>query len=172
MGHSMGGGATILSVSNYDLGYKFKYEFDAGFTYSGCDPAPDVNKAVKLIDKPFFLMTATHDCICPPKEYSEKYYTEIPNNKACKYLGDITKGDHCNWEDTVDIYQCQALENSECPEDKNDITPKQQQDIGIAYTKLFLNAIINKSYYTQITAQLQADLKNGTMADVSIGNEC
>ncbi len=32
----MGGGATVLSMGNYDVGYKHIYDFDAGFLLSGC----------------------------------------------------------------------------------------------------------------------------------------
>eukprot|EP01084_Bolivina_argentea_P056786 103871_1 len=173
MGHSMGGGATIMSVSGVNLGAEFKYAFDAGFTYSGCG---GTTQAVKSIKKPFFLMTATHDCICNPNTTSEKYYTEIPDNAACKMLGDITNGDHCNFEDGVFANECRALENSECPADKNDISAKEQQDITIGYTKLFLNATLynenSKVIFSQITQKLQSDVKSGVMADVKSGSQC
>eukprot|EP01084_Bolivina_argentea_P230814 389391_1 len=67
IGHSMGGGVTFLSSSsNYSLQQTFKYSFDAAFTFAGCGDANDIIQAVKYIDIPIFIFTASHDCMCPP----------------------------------------------------------------------------------------------------------
>eukprot|EP00483_Globobulimina_turgida_P007857 UN07872 len=80
-GHSMGGGASFLSVSNFNVNETFENEFDASFTLSGCD-----NRYDELITslhnvektKTMFIMSGSRDCICPPDRNSDVFYDGMP----------------------------------------------------------------------------------------------
>eukprot|EP01084_Bolivina_argentea_P256576 432028_1 len=169
-GHSMGGGATILSIANYPVKYDSTYYFDAAFTLSGCNPNNKVLQSCKDIVKPVFFLTGSHDCICPPDKYADKYYKEVPSNKgSCKYLGDITNGTHCNFEDTgILIEECEIGEFDLCPfHPHNRISNKVQWNITGTYMAQFFQATLyddnNSTDFKQIDNMLSNDVKSGVM---------
>ena len=174
----MGGGATFFSIGDYDLGQTFNNEFNAAFTLSGC--AFSINKmedAVKNItNKYVFIMSATHDCICPPYDNSILFFNEINDTNTCKYLADITNGTHCNFmeppEEIRDL-PCVTEEKILCPElYHNNINATYQWSIVSKYMTMFLNATLYRNYdnFDKIKSELSKDKSNGIMTDINNAN--
>eukprot|EP01084_Bolivina_argentea_P218033 370077_1 len=170
IGHSMGGGTTFLSSSsNYSLGQNFEYSFDAAFTLSGCGDTTDILQAIKYIDIPIFVFTATHDCMCPPETTAIPYYNTLPNN-TCRFLADITNGSHCGFMNAPQVHQdaCNVFDVSACPtHNHKNIALQTQIDIVMQYLTSFVNATMNddnnEQDFQRIGMQLQKDEVQGVM---------
>ena len=170
IGHSMGGGTTFLSSSsNYSLGQTFKNSFDAAITLSGCGDTDDIEQAVKYIDIPIFVFTASHDCMCPPDSTAFPYY-QLLSNETCRFLADINNGSHCGFMNAPGIHQdaCNTFDTSACPLHNHDNIPLQSQiDIVMKYVVSFVNATIkdgnNEQDFERISTELQKDQIDGVM---------
>ena len=166
----MGGGTTFLSSSsNYSLGQTFEYSFDAAFTLSGCGDTNNILQAVKYIDIPIFVFTASHDCMCPPDSTAFSYYQVLPNN-TCKFLADINNGTHCGFMDAPPIHQdaCNTFDTTACPLHNHESIPLQSQiDIVLKYLILFVNATMkdnnNEQDFQRIGVELQKDVEDAVM---------
>lgn len=169
-GHSMGGGATLLSIADYPVGYTSQHRFDAALTLSGCNPNEKVLKACKDITRPILLLTGSRDCICPPHEYADKYYAAVPGGHgSCKYLGDITNGTHCNFEDNgLAEGECDIAEFDLCPfEPHQHISDRAQWNISTTYMAQFFKATLkdgdNSQDLKRLGEMLEQDVKAGVM---------
>eukprot|EP01084_Bolivina_argentea_P299965 517118_1 len=168
-GHSDGASCTILSFSGYIEKYqKFKHQFDSAFTLSSCSQTPVV-QAYPMITKPIFVMSATHDCMCPAKHDSIPEYNSMANT-TCKFLGDITNGTHCDFMDAPAINQqgCRDLDQCAGVNHKYDISQQAQLNIVNGYMNMFINATLrgDSAVFNQIYTKLQSDKSKGVMSVV------
>ena len=167
-GHSMGGGATILSVSNANINQPNLRQFDTAIILSGCcSDGCDYN--AYNIEIPVFLFTATHDCMCKPGKSAYKYYNDIKGN--CKFLADIYNGTHCSFMDAPEIHQdaCKTFDYGGCPlAGHENIELQTQIDIVNEYMLLWM-----QEEYGSVVDQLGRDKENGVMSNVEyVTNAC
>ena len=188
-GHSMGGGACLLSMSNrirddynsnlnYNYSYQFKHRFNSGFLLSGCNWNPSSRITAYNISKPIFFLTGNGDCVCEPYLYADRYYSHVPDT-TCKYLANINNGTHCNFEEAgIYITECDVLQLELCVQNNytivNSIKNTQQWDITNRYMIDFFNASMiynntNQKLYQNINQMLENDFGNGVLYDVKIG---
>lgn len=170
---SMGGGASMLSGSNYPLDETFNHTFDAIMTLSGCGDEI-THKAMKMDSVPTIIMSGSHDCICPAIQYADKYYNNIPDT-TCKYLAVIRNGTHCHFgqEGYVKDDACELVEESGCNGiPYNHISEDTQHEIVVNYYSLFMYATLyennSKASMNAVAQQLTKDENNGVMYNVSI----
>ena len=195
-GHSMGGGACLLSMSDrnsndysysysydydynfFNYSYEFKHRFSSGFLLSGCNWNPSSRIAAYNISQPIFFLTGNGDCMCEPFLYADRYYSHVPDT-TCKYLANINNGTHCNFEE-AGIYtaECDALQLELCIQNNytivKSIKNSQQWDITNRYMIDFFNASLiynstNQKLYQNINQMLENDFVNDVLYDVKIG---
>jgi pimeloyl-ACP methyl ester carboxylesterase len=86
MGHSMGGGASMLSAGS-----------DPGITavvnLAAAETNPSAIAAATNITVPALLFSGSADCVTPPAQHQQPMYDSIAS--ACKTLISITGGGHC-----------------------------------------------------------------------------
>ncbi|MBS1683255.1 MAG: T9SS type A sorting domain-containing protein [Bacteroidetes bacterium] len=94
-GHSMGGGATVLSAQYGDSATCY-------FTFAEATTNPSSITAAQYLTKPYLSFAGSYDCIAP---YSTNQLpTYNATTSACKWLIDITGASHCNF----------GLSNTQC----------------------------------------------------------
>lgn len=175
-GHSLGAGSTIYCIADTYLGQDFKYEFDSAMTLSAC--GAEIS-AAQNITKPTFLMDGSDDCMCPPSQWSDKYYSNIPNGISCKYEGIITNATHCNFADLTFAQDksCLELEENDCTNatQKNPLNEKLQLQYTIKYMNLFMNATLynykDNNPYNVLNEELNKDKQDGIIFS-SVSDDC
>lgn len=94
-GHSMGGGATVLSAQYGDSATCY-------FTLAEATTNPSSITAAQYLTKPYLSFAGSYDCIAP---YSTNQLpTYNATTAACKWLIEITGASHCNF----------GLSNAQC----------------------------------------------------------
>lgn len=88
MGHSMGGGAAMLSV-----------QYNASITaVAGLAPAetnPTASGAAQQVNLPALILAGGNDCVTPAAQHSRLIYDNI--NSSCKWYLSINGGSHCQF---------------------------------------------------------------------------
>eukprot|EP01084_Bolivina_argentea_P234018 394016_1 len=181
-GHSMGGGASFLSLGNYPVSKQtFKYKFNAAFTLSGCglpwQRSLLEQSLMNLTQADYiFVMSGTHDCICPPPKDGNAYYNAVPI-ESCKILGDILNGTHCGFEQasligTDECWDAELLEcvTKELHDHRYSITSEEQYTFVKRYMTLFAKAALydynnNSNVIQQIKDSLVNDYNSGMMGE-------
>ena len=92
-GHSLGGASALIAAGAYPG------VFASVMSLSGCIATKAQLAPVKV---PTFLLTATADCMCPPKFGAEPYYAEL-TSAPTKYVAEIVNGTHCHFVDEYAI---------------------------------------------------------------------
>jgi predicted dienelactone hydrolase len=116
MGHSMGGGASMLAAANDPI-------VKAVVNFAAANTTPSAILAATNITVPALLYSASEDCVTPPEQHQEPMYDSLAS--SCKTWIDITGGGHCYFAN--DNFLCTFGENSCGP--NLTITREQQQDI-------------------------------------------
>lgn len=87
VGHSMGGGASILAAAE-----------DASITtivtFAAAETDPSAIAAASSISQPSLTFAAENDCVAPPADHQEPMYA---NHNDCKGYVLITGGSHCQF---------------------------------------------------------------------------
>jgi dienelactone hydrolase len=92
MGHSMGGGCTVLSYQyNPDL-----IKCVAAFAPANTNPSALV--VAPALSVPSMVFAGSYDCIAPPAQQALPIYQAL-DTTACKHYVDITGGSHCQFGD-------------------------------------------------------------------------
>lgn len=92
MGHSMGGGCTVLSYQyNPDL-----IKCMAAFAPANTNPSALV--VAPALSVPSLVFAGSYDCIAPPAQQALPIYQAL-DTTACKHYVDITGGSHCQFGD-------------------------------------------------------------------------
>ncbi len=87
-GHSMGGGATVLSAQYGDSATCY-------FTFAEATTNPSSITAAQYLTKPYLSFAGSYDCIAP---YSTNQLpTYNATTSSCKWLIEITGASHCNF---------------------------------------------------------------------------
>lgn len=88
MGHSMGGGAAMLSV-----------QYNASITVvAGLAPAetnPSASAAAQQINRPALIFAGGNDCVTPASQHSRLIYDNLTS--SCKWYLSINGGSHCQF---------------------------------------------------------------------------
>lgn len=88
MGHSMGGGAAMLSI-----------QYNAAITaVAGLAPAetnPSASAAAQQVTLPALILAGGNDCVTPAAQHSRLIYDNI--NSTCKWYLSINGGSHCQF---------------------------------------------------------------------------
>lgn len=90
MGHSMGGGASVLAAANTEPDL-----------YVGLSPAetnPSAEQAAESVNCPSIIFSSTGDEVTPPAEHQIPIFEAL--NSSCKYLFSIIGGAHCYYANT------------------------------------------------------------------------
>jgi pimeloyl-ACP methyl ester carboxylesterase len=88
MGHSMGGGASFLSASDYNS------SFDVLVGLAPAETTPSAISASKLIDIPTIILSGTEDAVTPPDQHHQLMYDSL-STSICKQFVSIIGGGHC-----------------------------------------------------------------------------
>lgn len=94
-GHSMGGGATVLSAQYGDSATCY-------FTFAEATTNPSSITAAQYLTKPYLSFAGSYDCIAPYNTNQLPTYNAAAS--ACKWLIEITGASHCNF----------GLSNTQC----------------------------------------------------------
>eukprot|EP01084_Bolivina_argentea_P114192 203350_1 len=103
VGHSEGGGASIISNGNLVINSLFNNQntFDSIFAMAPCGIQGAIINSIQNINIPIFLFTSTMDCICPDEEI--KVFFDKLSTTNCNFFADITNGTHCHWMDAPEM---------------------------------------------------------------------
>merc|ERR1719242_2095405 len=142
---SMGGGSSMISASEDILQETFNHTFDALMTLSGCGHGQTTHRAMSQMKVATFVMSGSHDCICPAVDYADLYYEEIPQS-TCKYLAVIRNATHCHFgeEGTLEDEACELTERVQCDGISYEhIAENDQHSIVVQYYSLFMRATLS-----------------------------
>ena len=88
MGHSMGGGASVLTAAS-----------DSGITalvnLAAAETNPSAIQAAEAVDIPALLFAGSHDCVTPPEIHQIPIYSALASD--CKTRITLTGGSHCQF---------------------------------------------------------------------------
>jgi pimeloyl-ACP methyl ester carboxylesterase len=115
MGHSMGGGASMLAAAEDTI-------VKAVANFAAANTTPSAILAAADITVPALLFSGSGDCVTPPSAHQEPMYDSLAS--ACKTWINITGGGHCYFAN--DNFLCTFGENS-CGPDLT-ITREEQHD--------------------------------------------
>jgi dienelactone hydrolase len=116
MGHSMGGGASLLAAAADTAVY-------AVVNFAAANTTPSAISASANITLPALLFAGSEDCVTPPSQHQEIMYDSLAS--SCKTIISITGGGHCYFAN--DNFLCTFGENSCNP--NLTITRAEQQDV-------------------------------------------
>ena len=126
MGHSMGGGASLLAAGSDTT-------ITAVVNFAAANTTPSAISASSNISIPSLLFAGSEDCVAPPSQHQEIMYDSLAS--SCKTLISITGGGHCYFAN--DNFLCTFGENS-CGPDLT-ITREEQQDVTFSFLIPWLN---------------------------------
>jgi pimeloyl-ACP methyl ester carboxylesterase len=116
MGHSMGGGASLLAAGNDP-------SVTAVVNFAAANTSPSAISACAGITIPALLFSGSEDCVTPPSQHQEIMFDSLAS--ACKTLIRITGGGHCYFAEYNLL--CTIGENSCSP--NLSISREEQQDV-------------------------------------------
>jgi len=115
MGHSMGGGASMLAAAGDTI-------VKAVANFAAANTTPSAISAAAEITIPALLFSGSGDCVTPPSAHQEPMYDSLAS--GCKTWISITGGGHCYFAN--ENFLCTFGENSCGP--NVTITREEQQD--------------------------------------------
>jgi pimeloyl-ACP methyl ester carboxylesterase len=116
MGHSMGGGASMLAAGSDTI-------VKAVVNFAAANTTPSAISAATGILVPALLYSGSEDCVAPPDQHQQPMYDSLAS--SCKTWIDITGGGHCYFANNN--FLCTFGENTCGP--NLTITREEQQDI-------------------------------------------
>ncbi len=126
MGHSMGGGAAMLSVQ-----YNASITAVAGLAPAETNPA--ASGAAQQVNLPALILAGGNDCVTPAVQHSRLIYDNI--NSGCKWYLSINGGSHCQFANQN--FNCSFGEATCSPSPS--ISRATQQAIAVEYLLPWLN---------------------------------
>ncbi len=123
MGHSMGGGASVLAAS-YNPG------ITALANLAAAETSPSAIAAAALVTAPTLMFAGSEDCVTPPSQHQIPIYNAL--SSSCKTLVTLTGGSHCQFADS-DFY-CELGETCTA-----DITRQQQHELTESFLAPWLD---------------------------------
>lgn len=128
MGHSMGGGATFLSV-------QYSANITAIVTMAAAETNPSAISAAGSISVPALVLSGSQDCVAPPNTNQVPMYNALLS--SCKYYVGIVGGSHCQF--AVNSTICQAGEALPCI-GRTFVDANAQRDLVIDTVQPWLDA--------------------------------
>lgn len=90
IGHSMGGGATILAAS-------YPNRISTTITLAAAETSPSAISAASMVNAPSLVFAADDDCVTPPGVHQEPIYEALASD--CKTYISLEGGTHCQFAD-------------------------------------------------------------------------
>lgn len=115
MGHSMGGGATILAAQAAPA-------LTTIVTFAAAETNPSAIAAAGSLSLPALLVAGSADCVAPPDVHQVPMYEALAS--AGKFLMTIENGSHCQFADNSPT--CELGEGFVCPDAAFISAPLQQ----------------------------------------------
>lgn len=126
MGHSMGGGASMLAAAA-------NTQIQAVVNFAAAETDPSAIAASAFIEVPTLVFAATEDCITPPEANQRPMYDAVV--APCKAFVNVIGGGHCNF--AANSFTCSFGELT-CGPDLT-ITREEQHDATIDLAVLWLD---------------------------------
>ena len=155
MGHSMGGGAAVLSV-------QFDSTITAMVNFAAAETNPSAITASGQISIPVLLFSGANDCVTPPSTNQLPMFDSL--NSSCKFLVNIIGGSHCQMAD--DNFYCNIGESSCSPPPL--ISRLAQHDIIVRYLLPWLD--VNLRYNCSSGSLIDSLLLNDP--EISFNTNC
>ncbi len=125
MGHSMGGGASVLAAS-------YNPEIDAVINLAAAETNPSAIQAASSVDVPMMLLAGWNDCVTPLEDHQLPMYGALASGtRALINLDGATHCQFCNYN-----FTCELGEFS-CPDPE--ISREEQHARVIEFSLPFLN---------------------------------
>ncbi|TAH37938.1 MAG: T9SS type A sorting domain-containing protein [Bacteroidetes bacterium] len=137
MGHSMGGGASLLAV-------QFDSMITAVVNFAAAETNPSAIAASGQITIPALIFSGGNDCVTPPVTNQIPVYDSMQSQ--CKYFVDIIGGSHCQMAD--DNFYCNIGEASCTPAPT--ITRTVQHEIILRYLLPWLDKQLRMNCHSQL----------------------
>jgi dienelactone hydrolase len=128
MGHSMGGGSSILAAQN-----KSTNQINTIVNFAAAVTNPSSVTAGQYVSIPSFVIAAQNDCVAPPADHQLLEYDSLFS--AVKMYTEVKGGGHCYFANTN--FNCSLGEGTCTPNPT--ISRAQQQDAAQYYALLWLN---------------------------------
>lgn len=146
MGHSMGGGASLLALA-YDPSIKSIVNFAAAET------SPSAITAAGSVNVPALIFAGQNDCVSAPATNQQPIYAALPT--ACKHYISIKGGSHCQM----------ALSNVACNFGESTCTPAP------AISRAAQHDVINTFLLPWLDYRLKASCAAGNLFDTKLLSE-
>lgn len=130
MGHSMGGGASLLASEN-------NATISTVINFAAAETSPSAIMAATNISVPALIFSAEQDCVAPEIENQNPMYEAI--NSDCKTLVKVKNGGHCYFADNN--FACNLGETF-CGNNFV-ITREEQHETTFAFLNLWLDYTLN-----------------------------
>ncbi len=131
VGHSMGGGASILAVAE-------DASISTVVTFAAAETDPSAIAAASSINQPSLTFAGGNDCVTPPADHQEPIYTNLSD---CKGYVQITGGSHCQFANSNFICELGELA---CPGDG--ISESEQHAAVLEVLTPWLQAYLKTDY--------------------------
>ncbi|MFO7613860.1 MAG: alpha/beta hydrolase [Bacteroidales bacterium] len=129
MGHSMGGGASMLAAASDPA-------ITAVVNHAAANTSPSAIQAATDITVPALLFAGSEDCVTPPSQHQQIMYDSLASN--CKTLISITGGGHCYFAEYNLL--CTIGENSCAP--NLTITREEQHETTFSFMIPWLDIVL------------------------------
>jgi len=133
MGHSMGGGASMLAAASDP-------SITAVVNHAAANTSPSAIGAAATITVPVLMFAGSEDCVTPPSQHQQPMYDSLASD--CKTLVTITGGGHCYFAN-YNLF-CTIGENSCAP--NLTITREEQQQTVVSFMIPWLDFILRGNY--------------------------
>lgn len=129
MGHSMGGGASMLAAASDP-------SITAVVNFAAANTSPSAIQAATDITVPALLFAGSEDCVTPPSQHQAPMFDSLAS--SCKTLISITGGGHCYFANYN--FLCTFGENSCAP--NLIVTREEQHDITFSFMVPWLDFVL------------------------------
>ena len=155
MGHSMGGGSSVLSASASPL-------VTAMVNFAAAETNPSAISAASSITVPSIIFSGDDDCVTPEAQNQNPIYNNLAS--SCKYQVSIINGAHCLFANSNAV--C-SLGETFCNPTLS-ITREEQLDIVFSFLKPWLKATL----LNDVTAQTAFSNSLQASTSVNVRQSC
>lgn len=146
MGHSMGGGAAMLSV-----------QYNASITVvAGLAPAetnPSASAAAQQINRPALIFAGGNDCVTPAAQHSRLIYDNLTS--SCKWYISLNGGSHCQF----------ANQNFNCSFGESTCSPSP------AISRATQQSLVNEYLIPWLDFELKSDCNPWVLLQSNLNND-
>jgi len=132
VGHSMGGGATVLSV-------QYSAHITTIVPLAAAETNPSAIEAAALVNIPALLFSGSKDCVTPADTNQGPMFNAMPS--TCKFHLTITDGSHCQFAQDASL--CNLGQSLACPF-RQYVDDAVQKALTLEFTGLWLDATLKR----------------------------